>query len=69
MKADHDNLENLFSEIRKQTRDFTLPEDACKTWHALYEGLKQLEKDTHLHIHKENNILFPMAIEAEKTVE
>lgn len=69
MKADHDNLENLFSEIRKQTRDFTLPEDACKTWHALYEGLKQLGKDTHLHVHKENNILFPMAIEAEKRVE
>ncbi len=56
----------LLFEIREQTRNFDLPEDACGTWGALYEGLEEFEKDTHLHIHKENNILFPMAIEAEQ---
>ncbi len=66
MKADHDKLGKLLSEIREQTRDFALPEDVCETWRALYEGLKEFEKDTHLHIHKENNILFPMAIQAEQ---
>ncbi len=66
MKADHDNLGKLLFEIREQTRNFALPEDACGTWSALYEGLEEFEKDTHLHIHKENNILFPMAIEAEQ---
>ncbi len=68
MQADHDNLGKLLSEIREQTRDFVLPEDACEIWRALYEGLKEFETDTHLHIHKENNILFPMAIEAEQGV-
>ncbi len=68
MKADHDKLGKLLSEIREQARDFALPEDACETWRALYEGLKEFEKDTHLHIHKENNILFSMAIEAEQGV-
>ncbi len=68
MKADHDNLGKLLSAIREQTRDFALPEDACEIWRALYEGLKEFEKDTLLHIHRENNILFPMAIKAEQGV-
>jgi regulator of cell morphogenesis and NO signaling len=43
-----------------------LPKGACSTWGTLYNALKDLEEDTHLHIHKENNILFPMVIEAEQ---
>jgi regulator of cell morphogenesis and NO signaling len=65
MKSDHDHVENLFAEIRQLTKDFTLPEDACPNWRALYEGLKEFEKDTRLHVHKENHILFPRAVQAE----
>ena len=66
MKIDHDNIGNIFLKIRKLTKDFNLPKGACGTWGALYKALKDLEEDTHLHIHKENNILFPMVIEAEQ---
>ena len=47
--------------------DFTTPEDACPTFHAFYDGLKEFEQDLHQHIHLENNILFPRAIELERS--
>jgi regulator of cell morphogenesis and NO signaling len=66
MKIDHDNIGKIFLKIRELTKDFNLPKDACNTWRALHKGLEDLEKDTHLHIHKENNVLFPMVVEAEQ---
>ena len=65
MESDHNHLEKLFAETRQLTGGFTLPKDACPNWRALYEGLKEFEKDTRLHIHKENDILFPRAVAAE----
>lgn len=35
---------------------------------ALYAGLAEVEADTHLHVHKENNLLFPAALEAERAL-
>ena len=52
-------------QIRKVTGDYSLPEDACPTFRALYEELERMEEDLHQHIHLENNILFPRANEAE----
>ncbi len=43
------------------------PADGCASYKALYDGLAEMEADTHLHIHKENNVLFPMALELETT--
>ncbi len=45
-------------EIHRLTRDYTTPVDACASYRALYQGLKELEEDLHKHIHLENNILF-----------
>jgi regulator of cell morphogenesis and NO signaling len=53
-------------EIRALTCDYPLPPYACSTVRALYEGLAALEADLHVHIHLENNILFPRAIALEK---
>lgn len=52
-------LGELLKEMRKLANDYIPPEDACQPFQLLYEELRQLEEDTHLHIHKENNILFP----------
>ena len=38
------------------------PADACASYRSLYERLAALEADTHLHIHKENNVLFPAVL-------
>ncbi len=49
-------------EIHKITNDLTAPADACRSYKALYLGLKDLEDDLHQHVHKENNVLFQKSI-------
>jgi regulator of cell morphogenesis and NO signaling len=63
MTQEHDAAGSLIAEIRRLSRNFTTPEDACPTFHAFYDGLREFEQDLHQHIHLENNILFPRAIE------
>jgi regulator of cell morphogenesis and NO signaling len=65
MTQEHDAAGTLLAEIRQLSTSFTPPEDACTTFHAFYDGLKEFEQDLHQHIHLENNILFPRAIEME----
>lgn len=53
-----------FIEFHRLTGDFTPPADACQSYQALYRGLKELEEDLHQHVHLENNVLFPKAMQA-----
>lgn len=66
MMGDHDDTGELLRSIRSHTHDYTLPDGACMSYQALYRGLSDLERDLHQHIHLENNILFPRALEFEK---
>jgi regulator of cell morphogenesis and NO signaling len=66
MTQEHDAAGTLLAEIRDLSQNFTPPEDACPTYHAFYDGLDEFEQDLHQHIHLENNILFPRAIDLEK---
>ena len=68
MTRDHDVAGNLMAEIRKLSQDYTPPDGACPTFRAFYEGLREFEEDLHQHIHLENNILFPRAVELETSV-
>lgn len=52
--------------IRKASRDFATPADACVSYQTLYKALAAFEADLHQHIHLENNILFPRAIAMER---
>ncbi|HRW40840.1 MAG TPA: iron-sulfur cluster repair di-iron protein [Microthrixaceae bacterium] len=65
MLAEHDRAGVLLAELRHHTEGYTIPADACASYEALYRGLRQLEADTHLHVHKENNRLFPLVRELE----
>ncbi len=65
MEREHADAGDGLAEIRTLTNDFELPPYACSTVRALYEGLKGLEADLHVHIHLENNILVPRAIALE----
>lgn len=51
--------------VRDLAGRYVLPQDACPTFGALYAELQRMEADLHQHIHLENNILFPRAIELE----
>lgn len=63
MEEEHDSAGAAFTEMRRLTNNFTPPANACTTFRALYAGLEALEKDTHQHVHLENNILFPRILE------
>ena len=63
--ADHDRAGELLQALRKQTRGYLTPPDGCASYRAFYDGLAELEADLHLHVHKENNRLFPGSIELE----
>ncbi|HLV82123.1 MAG TPA: hemerythrin domain-containing protein, partial [Chthonomonadaceae bacterium] len=65
MIAEHEDAGEALAEIRRLTGDFTAPATACNTYRAMLQALEALESDLHLHIHKENNILFPRAVAAE----
>jgi len=63
MLADHDRAGELLEQLRRLTDGYVPPVDACASFRALYAALEQLEADTHLHVHKENNVLFPAVLE------
>ena len=69
MEYEHENTGHVLTEMRWITYDYRLPEDACPTFTALYDGLKAMEADLHEHIHLENNILFPKSMAQETTLQ
>ena len=65
MHMEHDRVGELLARMRRLTGDYQPPADGCASYTALFAGLEQLEADTHLHVHKENNVLFPKAVQLE----
>lgn len=65
MKEDHDNEGVRFRKIAELTQNYEPPSDACNTYTVTLALLKEFEADLHLHIHLENNILFPKALALE----
>ncbi|HUF05676.1 MAG TPA: iron-sulfur cluster repair di-iron protein [Aridibacter sp.] len=68
MIAEHDRAGELLRQMRKTSADYELPEGVCPSYTALYTRLEALEADLHQHIHLENNILFPKALELESKI-
>lgn len=66
---EHENAGVLLAEIRSLSSNFMPPEYACSTYRAFFDGLRDFERDLHRHIHLENNILFPRAIELEVSLQ
>lgn len=68
MVGEHDHAGDALAQIRQLTSDYVPPTGACNTYRVMLEGLLTLERDMHQHVHKENNILFPRAVELEARV-
>lgn len=68
MQHEHDTEGERFRKITELTQSYTPPIDACNTYRVTFALLKEFEEDLHLHIHLENNILFPKAIKLEKSI-
>lgn len=68
MMDDHTVEGDRFRKINELSKGYTPPADACNTYKVTYNMLKEFEADLHLHIHLENNILFPKSIVLENEI-
>jgi regulator of cell morphogenesis and NO signaling len=66
MEHEHDSAGLALRALRVSSHGYLVPADACVSYQTLYKALAEFEADLHQHIHLENNILFPRAIEMEK---
>ncbi|MBZ5664681.1 MAG: iron-sulfur cluster repair di-iron protein [Acidobacteriia bacterium] len=66
MEHEHDSAGNALRAMRATSNSYSAPADACVSYQTLYQALAAFETDLHQHIHLENNILFPHAVEMEK---
>lgn len=69
MEHEHDHAGSQLNEIRLLTNEYTPPQDACTTYRLSFAALKAFEADLHHHVHLENNVLFPKAIELFKKLQ
>jgi regulator of cell morphogenesis and NO signaling len=69
MTAEHETVGDLLRRLRTATDGYLVPSDGCASYLLLYQRLEALEADTHLHVFKENSVLFPLAqkLEASRT--
>jgi regulator of cell morphogenesis and NO signaling len=67
MMNEHDGAGSALRNMRQISNGYTAPPDACISFQALYQALAAFEADLHQHIHLENNVLFPRAIEMERS--
>ncbi|ADB60919.1 iron-sulfur cluster repair di-iron protein [Haloterrigena turkmenica DSM 5511] len=61
LEDEHDAAAAHLERLRSLTDDYAVPEGACTSYRNMLDRLQLLEEDMHLHIHKENNVLFPDA--------
>ena len=66
MWKEHEFAGGAMDKIRQITGNYSVPADGCNTYHVAFRLLKQFEDDLHVHVHLENNILFPKALETDK---
>lgn len=68
MEQEHEDAHQLLEEIKSLTNKYSAPASACTTHRLSIDELRLFEEDLHKHIHLENNILFPKALELTKTL-
>lgn len=66
MEMEHETAGIILKQLERLSSGYTAPDDACNTFRVLYGKLKEFEDDLHMHIHLENNILFPKSIALEQ---
>ena len=68
MMHEHDSAGNLLRRMHESSSGYQPPANACVSYKTLYSAVAEFERDLHQHIHLENNILFPRAVEMESAV-
>ena len=65
MMLEHDSAGEALKAMRKLSSGYHAPAGACESYREAYRLLREFEADMHTHVHLENNILFPRAVELE----
>lgn len=60
LESDHRAAGQELEAIRAICADFDMEQAFCNTHRLMLHSLQELERDTHQHVHEENNILFPL---------
>jgi regulator of cell morphogenesis and NO signaling len=68
MMLEHDSAAKVLEKMRQLSSDYTVPADGSSSFKVLYQALEAFERDLQQHIHLENNILFPRALQMENQV-
>lgn len=64
LSPEHDFAGGSMDMINTITNNYEVPADGCNTYHVAFRLLRQFEDDLHVHVHLENNILFPKALKS-----
>jgi len=67
MMMEHDSAGSALRSMRQASQNYQVPADACTSFQLVYRELQEFEADLHQHIHLENNLLFPRALQLERT--
>lgn len=59
LSAEHEFAGGAMDKINTITDNYKVPADGCNTYNVSFRLLQQFEDDLHVHVHLENNILFP----------
>jgi regulator of cell morphogenesis and NO signaling len=62
MSKEHEFAGGAMDKINVLSNNYSVPTDGCNTYHVTFKLLEQFEDDLHIHVHLENNILYPKAL-------
>ena len=62
MTGEHEFAGGAMDKINELSHRYAVPDDGCNTYRVAYKLLEQFEDDLHIHVHLENNILYPKAM-------
>lgn len=69
MEEEHEHAGDALKALKSLSHQYTVPEEGCNSYKALYQGLHQLEYDLHRHIHLENYVLHPLSKKMEQEIQ
>lgn len=64
LSVEHEFAGGAMDQINKITGNYSVPADGCNTYHVTFKLLQEFEDNLHVHVHLENNILFPKALKS-----
>ena len=62
LSGEHEFAGGAMDKIKVISNNYKLPADSCNSYSVAFRLLEEFEDDLHIHVHLENNILFPKAL-------